>query len=111
MNTEKGLACYYETIDSPMLAKISSDVDTDSWSGFMKSALAMTQDTDFVYRAKGSPFFYNNGLEFFQEPPQKTILAANAADKLTAEQFWNEKCVAVYNNNWNTWFDRSGLKK
>ena len=111
MNTEEGLACCYETLQTPMLTKVSTPVDTSDWSGFMKSALALTQGTEFVYRAKGSPFFYNNGLEFYPAEPQKTILAANSEDKLTAEQFWNTKCVKTYNDNWKIWFERSGLDK
>ena len=103
MNSEEGMSYYYTTLQTPMLATAATELDTSSWSPFMQSAWTLSQNATYVYRAKGHPVFYNNGLEFFNTYPQKFILAANTADRLTSEEYWEQKCLADYNNNWDAW--------
>lgn len=112
MNTEKGLKFYWETLQGPMLAKISTQRDTSKWTPFAQKAMEMSQGT-FVYRSKGHPFFYNNGLEFYPEDPQNYLFASTAKDRKTAQQFWDTVCLGTYNNvdKWNSWIQTSGLSK
>ena len=109
MNSEEGLGYYYNTLQTPTLTQPTTEIDTSKWSTFGQSVVELTENCEYVYRDKSSPFFYNNGLEFFPVSPQKYILAVSADDKMTAEVFWNEKCIKEYNNNWDTWYERSGL--
>ena len=104
------MSYYYTTLQTPMLATAATELDTSSWSPFMQSAWTLSQNATYVYRAKGHPVFYNNGLEFFNTYPQKFILAANTADRLTSEEYWEQKCLADYNNNWDAWLQKAGLK-
>lgn len=112
MNTERGLKFYWETLQAPMLAKISTPIDTSNWSEFAKNTLSLAKDASFVFRSKGNPFFYNNGLEFYPENPQITMMPANFATRKTAQQFWDEKCLPCYDETqttWKNWVKYSGL--
>lgn len=112
MNTEEGLKYYWETLQGPMLAKISTQRDTSTWTPFAQKAMEMSQGT-FVYRSKGHPFFYNNGLEFYPEEPQNKLFASTEKDRMFAIDFWNNVCLGAYNNEakWNSWIQLSGLSK
>lgn len=108
MNSEEGLAYYYDTLQTPTLVQPTTEIDTSKWSTFAKSNLTLSENAVYVYRNKSNVFFYNNGLEFFQENPQKFILSVSSDTKMTAAQFWT-KCKKTYNDNWDTWYERSGL--
>ena len=111
MNTEKGLKYYWEEVKGPMLAKVSTPIDTTGWTEFSKVALDMAQGSTFVYRSKGSQFFYyNTNLEFYPTLPQTKMLAAEMKDRVSAEDWWRDECLAKYNGvDWELWESRSGL--
>ena len=110
MNTEEGLKYYWESMKGPMLAQISTERDTSTWSSFAQNVMTLAENSTFVYRAKGHPFFYNNGLEFYPEYPQSYLFPADDAERVTAAKFWTDKCLSRYNGaDWDLWVQYSGL--
>lgn len=110
MNTEEGLKYYWEEVKGPMLAKVSTPIATTGWTDFSKVALEMANNSTFVYRAKGSQFFYYNALEFYPDLPQTKMLAAEMKDRVSAEDWWRDECLAKYNGtDWEMWETKSGL--
>lgn len=110
MNTEEGLKYYWEEVKGPMIAKVTSTINTTGWTDFSKVALNMAQGATFVYRSKGSQFFYYNPtLEFYPTLPQTKMLAAEMKDRVSAEDWWRDECLAKYNSDWAQWETKSGL--
>ncbi len=111
LQTDEALAIYTETVHIPSLVKPTVDmVDTSNWSLFEKSCMEVSQNGDYVFRAKGHPLFYmtSNFSEPYPEMTQTYLTARNEEDKLTAEQL-RTKFTSWYIENWEDALVQAGL--
>ncbi len=88
----------------------TTPIDTDDWSPFAQSCAAlMNSNSDYVFRSKGHPLFYNGVFaEAFPTNPyaQEAFTSKEKVD--SAETFWNTH-VAWVENNWEKALKLAGL--
>lgn len=112
MNSDEALKIFTDELHLRTLVTPTVDtVDTSGWSTFMKSADALMNGAEYVYRAKGYKLFYNSSTitEMFPKYAQTYLTATNEKDKMSAQELWEYYCQ-YYDQYWDSALEQSGLK-